>query len=177
MSEPTPPEPLDLRSLAEVESPDVVRAALATFRRRLITRYVWVTIMVAVIVGAAFWGLQPSTLEERIQRAEVAAEPGTVWHLEGGSVGLARVVQLRDGVGLRLVMIPASGDQQGSRIEVAGALGSEYPGDGFDAFVEVPPSSDGRYQASFDGSSGKPQSFTIDLRSMHVPSSVWKEPS
>jgi hypothetical protein len=177
VSAPTPEEPLNLRSLADVDSPDVVRAALTTFRRRLITRYIWVTALVAIVGGAVIWGLQPSTLEQRIAAADVAAQPGKVWHLDGESVGLARVVKLRDGVGLRFVGVPTSGDQSGFQINVAGNLGEDSTGDGFDAFVEVPRTADGRYLATFEGPSGTPESFTIDLAALHVPSSVWKENS
>ena len=59
-------EPLDLRALADVDEPDVLREALRTFRRRVLTRYVWITVGIGLAIAAAVWGLQPSTLSERM---------------------------------------------------------------------------------------------------------------
>ena len=52
-------EPLDLRTLAEVDESDVVKVALKTFRRRILTRYVWITLVIGLVLAAVLVRLVP----------------------------------------------------------------------------------------------------------------------
>jgi hypothetical protein len=166
-------EPLDLRSLADVDAPDVVHDALRTFRRRVLTRYVWITLAVVLALGALVWGLQPHTLQERIDRASPVYQPQASWQLAGMSVGLARVVDLGDTVGMRFAVVPLRAANQGDTVRIDGQLQAVSTGDGFDTYIEVPKTTDGIYRMV--PNSGAPGSVTIDLGAMRVPEDVWKE--
>jgi hypothetical protein len=167
-------QPLDLRALAAVDEPEVLRDALRTFRRRVLTRYVWITLALALVLVAVLWGLQPLTLEERIEEARPAHWPATAWHRGGASIGLSRVADLGDSVGMHFVVIGEEGLDWD--LQVAGSLQNEASGDGFDAYVEVPKTRDGRYMVAASSSS-RPKEFIVDLSAIGVPSSIWKEGS
>ncbi len=127
--------PLDLRVLADVDSPEIVRAALRRFRRRALTRYIWVGVGVAVFVAAVLWGRTPTTLAERVDRASSKAFPETVWRVRGVSVALEMAADLGDTVGLHLVVLP---DDPSSppRIAVSGQVASMGFG-AWDEYLEV----------------------------------------
>jgi hypothetical protein len=174
--------PLDLRSLADVDSPDVVRDALKTFRRHIVTRYVWMTLLVATLVAGAVWANTPTNLGEAVDRADVVASPrDAVWDVGDVRVSLLDVVSLGDTVGLHFVILPPGGAPgAGVSINVDGAL----RGMGFrnwESYVEVPRSSDGRFAVHVHLVCGgcPPQAgsnvFVVDLRALHVPESIWKE--
>jgi hypothetical protein len=171
-------EPLDLRALAHVDEPDVLREALRTFRRRLLTRYVWITVGIGLATATAVWGLQPATLSERMDASGPTYQVTAVWHLSRASVGLARVVDLGDTVGMHFVVLPRPGGGFWD-LEVSGTLDSEVPYEDYTEFVEAERTSDGRYsvKASFDF--GRRAEFTIDLSDpkYFLPPSLWKETS
>jgi hypothetical protein len=167
-------QPLDLRALADVDEPEVLRGALRTFRRRVLTRYVWITLALALALAAVLWGLQPLTLEERVEEASPLYQPETVWHRGGASIALSRVVDLGDTVGMHFVVIGKEGP--GWSLQVAGSLKNVASGDGFDAYVEVPQTPDGRYTVAAS-TSGRPKDFVVDLSAIGVPSSIWEEGS
>ena len=166
--------PVDLRTLADVEEPDVVREAVRTFRRRLLTRYVWITLAIALLTGAIWWAVQPSSLGERIDAATPRDAPGITWHTKTADIGLAAVTRLRDGVGLRFVVI-APADQAQNCIAMPASIDQDFPADGFDAYFEVPRSTTGVFQAQIGCDPRSPETITIDLPSMHVDDTVWKE--
>lgn len=178
-------QPLDLRALANVDEPDVLREALRTFRRRVLTRYVWITVGIGLAIAAAVWGLQPSTLSERMDASSPTYQAQAIWHPDGASVGLARVVDLGDTIGMHFIVLPR--DPSGFwDLEVSGTLDSEVPSQDAEApfedyteLVEVERTSDGQYsvKASFDF--GHPAEFTIDLSDPEygLPPSLWKETS
>jgi hypothetical protein len=172
-------DPLDLRSLAEVDEPDVVKVALKTFRRRLLTRYVWITLVIGLVVAAVVWGLQPTTLEQRLQSSIPVDEPQYVWHAVGLGIGLVRVAKLGDDVGMQFVVVPAAGGQtaDGFELSVAGSLETELSSDGFMAFVEVPRTTDGRYTVTMqEDSRGAPsESIVVSLSDLGVDPGIWKE--
>ena len=175
-------EPLDLRSLAEVDEPDVVKAALKTFRRRVLTRYVWITLAIGVVVTAVVWGLQPATLEQRVQAATPSDEPQYVWHVAGMGVGLVRVAKLGDDVGMQFVVVPTKAGGQagdGFTLSVAGSLETQLTSDGFNAYVEVPRTAGGRYIVTVESTSyrGARASFALSLSSLHVYPGIWEEDS
>lgn len=172
-------EPLDLRSLAEVDEPDVVKGALKTFRRRLLTRYVWITLVVGLVLTAVVWGLQPTTLGERVQTATPVDDPQHAWHEVGLGVGLVHVVQLGDDVGMQFVVVPDRSGQTTSafQLSVAGSLETELSSDGFMAYVQVPRTTDGRYTVTVKKNSrGAPMaSFVVSLSDLGVYPGIWKE--
>jgi hypothetical protein len=167
-------EPIDLRFLADVEEPELVRQALRTFRRRFLTRYLWIA-LAAVLAGAAiWWGVQPNSLAERVDAASPRDFPGLARHTRGVDVALADVVRLRDGVGFRFVVIPRSEEAQFC-ISMPESIDREFPPDGFDAYFELPRSTTGVYQATIGCNPRRSEPIAIDLASMHVDDSIWKE--
>ncbi len=134
--------PLDLRTLADVDSPEVVRAALRTFRRRIVTRYVWLGVGALVLVAAVMWGRTPSTLQQRIDGANAAVVPEAVWHVPGGTVALDRVVDLGDTVGLHLIVLPDGRSQPRPHVSVTGEVSSMWYGS-WDEYLEIAPSRGG----------------------------------
>jgi hypothetical protein len=172
-------EPLDLRSLAQVDEPDVVRDALKTFRRRVLTRYIWISLAVGLVVAAVVWGLQPTTLEQRVQTATPVDEPQYVWHEAGLGIGLVRVAKLGDDVGMQFVVIPNAGGQaaDGFDLSVAGSIETQLTSDGFNAYVDVPRTTDGRYVVTVQSKTFRAPrvSFAVSLSDLHVYPGIWKE--
>ena len=98
--------PLDLRSLADVDSPEVAREALRTFRRRLWTRYLWIGLAIALGAVVLFVGSRPSNLREEMEAANVRAFPERVWRVPGATIALEEVADLGDAMGLHFVFLP-----------------------------------------------------------------------
>jgi len=173
-------EGIDLRALLDVQEPDVVRAALHRFRRRLLTRYLWLSLALLITAGAIVWGLQPATLEQKIRSATGVEIPGAVWHLDHVTIGLAEVVPLKDSVGLHFVLIPTRGDTTTNhtyRLETDGSIDEQRDVNGFDTYVQVPRTADGRYIFTVvdQDSLRPPGTFVLDLAASYIPTSVWKE--
>jgi hypothetical protein len=172
-------EPLDLRSLAEVDEPDVVKAALRTFRRRILTRYVWITLVIGLVLAAVLWGLQPTTLEQRVQSATRVDEPQYVWHVASLGIGLVRVAKLGDDVGMQFVVVPRGSGQaaDGFELSVTGSIETELASDGFMAYVEVPRTADGQYTVTVQQNSFRAprKSFVVSLPDLGVDQGTWKE--
>ncbi len=170
--------PLDLRSLADVESPEVVREALRTFRRRLWTRYLWIGL--AIVLGAVTLvvGNRPSNLREEMERADVRSAPASpVWHVGGLSIALAEVADLGDSTGLHFVVLPDAGSN--ASIWVGGSTYAMAWGD-YDTYAKVPKGTNGTIEVTV-GPSGcvptcpKQESFAINLRKLRIPANVWRE--
>ena len=169
-------EPIDLRSLADVDAPEVVREALRAFRRRFVTRYLWVALAGILALAAIWWAVQPNSLAERIDAATPYDHPGLSWHMLGVDIGLSDVVRLRDGVGFRFVVIARDpSDEARFCISMPFSTDHEFPPDAFDAYFELPRSATGVYQANIGCNSRLVRPIEIDLQSMHVDDSIWKE--
>ena len=164
-------EPLDLRALADVDEPDVVRDALRTFRRRLLTRYVWITVAIVLVGGAFLWAVRPHTLAERVAAASPRFSPQVSWRVGSTSIGLADVVRLRDGVGMRFVVIEPN-DEAHNCLAMPASTASEFPADGFDAYFEVPRTDAGAYEVDVTCGSGAPRTFTVDLTQLHIQQDI-----
>jgi hypothetical protein len=124
--------PLDLRALADVDEPDVVRDALRRFRRRILTRYVWIAAAAAVAIVAVSWGRAPTSLSQRVDEArrQIIAHP--VWHANGATIALDRVADLGEGrLGFHFVVIGSA-----ARLQMTGQVGTEAVGS-FDQYIEI----------------------------------------
>ena len=128
-------EPLDLRALADVDSPDAVREALVRFRRRAIWRYVWVALAALLFGAAVLWGTTPTTLEERVDGADAAVNIERVWRVDGVSVALDRIADLDETKGLHFLVIPDRGGL-GVGMSVSGLIATMQVGP-WERYVEV----------------------------------------
>jgi hypothetical protein len=136
-------ERLDLRALGDVESPEVVGAALSEFRRRILTRSLWVFAAIVAAGLVVYQLTRPDTLRDEIERADRTIVAATA---EAGDMrlGLDLVSDLGDTFGLHLVVLPAPGtDLQKAtrwpnvRVKAKPQLRSESWGP-FDRYLEVP---------------------------------------
>jgi hypothetical protein len=176
--------PLDLRGLADVDAPDVVRAALRTFRRRIVTRYVWMALLVVTLVAAAVWASTPTDLAGEVDNASLVVAPaGATWDVGGARVSLLEVAALDNTVGLHFVALaPAGATVTRAGVSVDGELGVQRPRD-WETYVEVPRSSDGvltaRVHLSCEVGPCAPGQgsnvFEINLGALHVPVNIWEE--
>jgi hypothetical protein len=168
--------PLDLRSLGEVDEPEVVRAALRTFRRRLWTRYVWIGLAIVVAAVTLVVGGRPSNLKEEVEAANTITYPGdAVWRVGGSSVALEEVADLGETMGLHFVVVPDPGEAPPT-LWVEGMTHS-MGWNTYDTYVEASKTDDPRLTVTY-GRACVPlcetqQSFTIDLRELDVPLSIW----
>jgi hypothetical protein len=173
-------ERLDLRALSEVDSPEVVSAALAEFRRRIWTRYLWVLAALAA-VGLLWWQVtRPDDLRQRIQRAD-ATLTNAVYTGGEARIGIDVVADLGETVGLHLIEMPAPGPGRGSgprgpELHVDGTIRQQRIG-AFDRWFEIEPPADGVVRVEVlgpgcQGPSGCP--IEIDLRALGVPASTWR---
>lgn len=172
--------PLDLRSLAEVDEPEVIRAALRRFRRRLWTRYLWVGLAIIGAVIALVVGARPSGLREEMEAADVRAFPATTYRFEDVSVALTEVSDLGDTMGLHFVVVPDVGGANPA-VAVEGVLLATGHGS-HDNYIEAEKVSDGLLTMTVGGVWCVPnckQGYeeTIDLRELGVPPQVWREQS
>jgi hypothetical protein len=164
--------PLDLRGLADVDSPEVVRAALRRFRRRILTRYVWVLLAVVVAALAVWWGRTPTTLQQRVDAASTAASSETVWHVKGLTVALDRVVDLGETVGLHFIVIPDDRLARSGHIEVIGMVASEGFGS-WDEYLEVEPPPTGVPILTIQVGD-RTERVPLDAAHAEIPSDFWR---
>jgi hypothetical protein len=169
--------PLDLRALADVESPEVVHEALARFRRRALTRYVWIALL-AVLVPLGLWAHgRPSDLKEEIDAAGRVSMPGHVWRLDGVSVALDEVADLGDSVGIHLIVIP---DDRGVPGAIAISRATEtMPSGDFDTYARLPKGTVGTFTVTIGRAACVPhcdreQRLVIDLSSLPIPADIWR---
>jgi hypothetical protein len=140
---------LDLRALGDVESPEVVGAALSEFRRRILTRSLWIFAAIVAAGLVVYQLTRPDTLRDEIERADRTIVAATA---EAGDIrlGLDLVSDLGDTFGLHLVVISApEADLEmptrwpAVRIRAKPQLRSESWGP-FDRYLEVPAGPGGR---------------------------------
>lgn len=183
-------KPLDLRFLAEVESPEAVSIALRRFRRRIFSTGAVVLIAAFSLLTAMAWTvLFDRTLEERIEDAP-GAYVGEVYDVSGATIVLTRVGQLGSGLGLSFTVA-----DQTSRalLDITVADAREFDESGGpgarEVHLVVPQTDSGVVDAvlwaqracepNADGycvSSERIGSFQVNLKDL-VPERVWKEGS
>jgi len=168
--------PLDLRALADVDSPEVVRAALKSFRRRLLTRYVWIGLVVVLIAVGLWANARPDDLAEEVDAANPASFPDQVWRFDDASVALTEVGDLGMDVGLHFVVIPDD-PHAPSYLEIAEATQGMGVGS-FDVYERVP---DGvpQLHATLGRSGCVPHcdhqdQWVIDLSKLRIPANIWR---
>jgi hypothetical protein len=165
-------EPLDLRALGDVDSPEVVREALAKFRRRIVTRYVWLVVLAGLLVAGVIWGRTPTDLVGRVDRAGTATIPTRTWRLQDSTLGIDRVVDLGDTIGLRLEVLPDPSARGSLNVSATGEVGAEGLGR-WTRYLEVTPPPDGIVMLTVR--QGRlTEHVAVDLRSLGVSSSYWK---
>jgi hypothetical protein len=126
-------EPIDLRTLADVDSPEVVREALRSFRRRVVTRYLWIAVAIVVAVVGIRWAQQPTTLHERIDEASRYIEAHPIWVVPGATVSLERVADLGDDrLGFHFVVIG-----RGASLRLTGQVTWGQDPGYFDRYIEI----------------------------------------
>ena len=175
--------PLNLRSLADVESPEVVSSALRQFRRRIVRRNLWIALLVVSAVGAFLYGKTPRSLPDRISHASETTFPNAVWHRPGATVQLRSVSNLGDTTGLTFVVIGDPHGVDGSKSQPAEVVEvvprPVIAADGTSAptqYFEIPRSSTGiiTIELQMPNTPSLNTTFTVDLRALHVPPSEWR---
>ncbi len=169
--------PLDLRSLANDDSPDAVRSALREFRRRAVTRYIWIGVGVAALVVAAFLYPPERSLVARIETADERVLVGYSVEVGGVTWTLLRVADLGDSLGLEWLVWPTGPRGRLSFPTVAPAsVSSDGGGEGTLVPFEVAPPADGTLEGTSRTHGSGPQPFVLDLQELGVPAHYW-EPS
>lgn len=170
-------QPIDLRSLAAVDSPDAIRSALREFWRRTLTKYIWVAIGVAVLIVAAFVYPPERSLVARIETADERVLVGYSVEVGGATWTLLRVADLGDSLGLEWLVWPAGPRGRLSFPTVAFAgVSSDGGGEGTLVPFEVEPPADGILKGTIRTPGSRPEPFSLDLRDLGVPARYW-EPS
>lgn len=170
--------PVDLRSLANVDAPEVVHEALKAFRRRFWTRYLWIALVVAFTGVSFISATKPSDVRGRMEAASLRAFPTATWRIEGSTVVLAEVSDLGDGTGLRFIVVPDE------RVEPPGvgvlrSLASFRDGI-YDTYLVIPKSSDGQLTFAVGPSGCVPEcgtgqtETTVDLGALGIPDQTWR---
>lgn len=176
-------QPIDLRSLADVDSPDVLRAALRTFRRRTLVRSLWGLFVGALGVAAVYAAVQPHALPDKITSASLVAHPqGAVWDFGDERIALADVARLGDYLGLHLVVVAPPGSSLAARtfLTAKRMVGLEEKPGSVDHWIEVrrPPDGIIRVDIFRTGQCTKSNpcmgSFEIDLAALGVPEEIWR---
>jgi len=194
----TDESPLDLRSLGDVESPEVVRAALRRFRRNALRTAAWVAVVGLVAVTFALGASARRSLGDRIEGAP-GFSPGAVYQVQGMTAVLAKVADLGRTVGLHFtVAVPNLHTYADARIRdtyslnIAGARTVDSGDEAaafYELWAEVDVPADGRISVEVERfctlvsrSSGGCRvrdaeralgSFTVDLRVLGVPERIW----
>jgi hypothetical protein len=131
--------PLDLRALGEVGSPEVVHEALRRFRRRILTRSVWVVAAGVLGVLAILWARSPSSLADRVDASARGITAHPIWHANGVTVALDRVADLGDGrLGFHFVVLGRGLPS----VQMSGQVASESVGFA-DRYIEIEPPAEG----------------------------------
>lgn len=196
--------PFDLGSLADVESPEVVKGALRTFRRRTLRTFVWV-VLVATMIGVPL--VRQGLSKDFAESVEAAPgyDVGTLYASRGVTVLLARVADLEDMSAVRLIVtapdLPGEkrlfltlenggpeATQRGPRRVVDGWFSVRVPDDGVlrlsvfvDIRCEVHPSKENPNLRVCDGvqqvdpHESPEREFTIDLKAAGVPERFWRK--
>jgi len=104
-------QPLDLRSLGDIDSPEVVRVALKRFRRRALRSVAWLLLGAAAIASFVVADATQRTLGERIEAAP-GTTAGAVYRVEGMTATLEQIADLGQVTGFHLIVaVPGTGPQ------------------------------------------------------------------
>jgi hypothetical protein len=172
--------PLDLRSLAEVHSPEVVRSALASFRRRVLVRTLWGPLALLVGASAIYALASPRNLRTEIDGARIVSYPrGGSWDVAGTRVVLLEVADLGAGkIGLDLALAPDPRVVAQYHLVLSGSVATDQVG--LERWVELGAPADGRISARVFRTGRCASavecngSFTIDLAALNVPPDMWR---
>ena len=164
-------QPLDLRALGDVDSPEVVHAALSAFRRRIFTRYVWILLVAVLLVAGVIWGRTPTTLPNRVDQARTFSQPGVTWRMPNATIGLERVSDLGDTLGLKFEVVPDPGAAPPT-ISSPTSVNDEAVGF-WTRYIEVPNPASGVVTVTVEQGKST-QKITFDLAKIYVPDSYWK---
>ena len=186
-------ETMDLSSLGDVTSPDVVRSAFRRFRRRVFTTGALVAVSALSLTGGLAWALYFNrTLAEQVAGAPGATLGVTV--TTGDVVTIVeRVARLDHGLAIHLYR--ASPDAERGfdyTYRFAGVRNAEQVGTGAvgEHYYVIAPPDDGLVRGTLrvqDGCRPPPgggfcrarpeplETFTIDLAELGVPEDVWEE--
>lgn len=184
---------MDLSSLGEVTSPDVVRGAFRRFRRRVFTTGALVAVSALSLAGALLW----ATVFHRTIDEKIVDSPGATLGVvvtEGDVVTIVeRVARIDDGLGIHLYQAAADAPRRAdysyrlSGIRYAEKFGTAKLGN---HYVVIAPPADGVVHGVLrvqDGCRPPPgggfctekpeplETFTIDLAQLGVPEDVWEE--
>jgi hypothetical protein len=106
-------EPLNLGSLGDVDSPEVIREALRRFRRRALRTAVWVVLVVLAIGTFVLGSRAQRNLGDDIADAP-GVTPAAVYRVEGMTAILVKVADLGDRTGIHLLVAQAGNVPQKS---------------------------------------------------------------
>jgi hypothetical protein len=110
--------PMDLRSLGEVDEPEVVRQALRRFRRKALKGTVWIVLIVIAVASTLVARSAKRDLSERIDGAK-GFVPGTVYQRDHMTALLAKVADLGDVTGFHIIVSqPGTGPQHSTGRDV-----------------------------------------------------------
>jgi hypothetical protein len=195
-------QPLDLAALADVDSPEVIRAALKTFRRRTLSGSLWVIAVVAALAIPAIVYREPPKLSERIASAKVAVNPGIVESERGVTAVVMRVADLGRYTGIHLIVVSTRPQQTTFEVHLENDVccnpyqADLLPGSAFDGWYQVAVPSDGRitvHVTVFPGCTPPPgfvgcyaagpvsptdqpvRTFEFDLKAAGVPAGLWQK--
>ncbi len=177
---------LDLRSLASVETPEVVSAALRRFRRRLVVRGLWAALALLVAVLSLISLRSNRDLPERIMGASrisyPTGNPGDgLYDVRGVRFVVLEIADLGGGqLGVHVVGTP---DPAGQTVITTVSLPGTPHGAGryasSDWWFETPKPANGTIPVAVtmgpcaDGNGCK-GSFVIDLGALGVPTDFWR---
>ena len=186
-----PEDALDLRALADVDSPRVVQAALRRFRRKIFTTGALVLLAIACLAGGIVWAtVLHRTPAERIEAAP-GAVVGAIYSDENVTVILRRVARLDEGLGLNLLVAAPDatpGDQHFVRAK--GIREAHYVGGSKakDVYLVIAPPESGRIEMRLfhrKGCDAPPGGglcrttpelvfpFEVDLTALDIPETIW----
>ena len=187
-----PDESLDLRSLADVESPAIVQGALRRFRRKIFTTGALVLLSFLCLTGGIIGAtVLHKTLAERIQTT-AGVEPGAVYSNEEVTLILRRVVRLDEGLGLHFLLAAPESQRNATHfLRTEGIRDGEVRGapKAKELYLVVAPPPEGRVDMRLFERNGcdappggglcrsKPNlvlSFEVDLTALDVPESIWR---
>ena len=186
-----PEDALDLRALADVESPHVVQGALRRFRRKVFTTGALVLLAVACLAGGVVWAtVFYQTSAERIESAP-GAVVGAVYSDEDVTVILRRVARIDDGLALHLfVAAPDATPDVRHFVRTQGIRYADYvgPPKANDIYLVITPPELGRIEMRLfrqRGCDAPPGGglcrntpklvfpLDVDLTALDVPESIW----
>jgi hypothetical protein len=98
------PPPIDLRSLADVDAPEIVGPALRRFRRRILVRFIWTIVVLAASIAIVAYLLQ--VIRSPLDRIDGSGDAQIQVQTVGGAqVLLYRATYIDGKVGLHFILV------------------------------------------------------------------------